>query len=68
LRNFYTALDYDNNLILIGVNAGSSKDNATKISGKIDNPVNLPKANNSYWWVIILVFVVLFAVAVVFFV
>lgn len=68
LRNFYTALDFDNNLILIGVNKGSSLDNRAKIRGKIDNPVNPPSKPNSYWWVIILIFILAFVVAVAFFV
>jgi len=38
LRNFYTALDFDNNLILMGVNKGSSDKAKAYIKGELSNP------------------------------
>lgn len=38
LRNFYTALDYDENLIIMGVNNGSSDRAKAIINGKVNNP------------------------------
>ena len=38
LRNFYTALDYDMDLITIGVNKGSSELAKATIMGKTSNP------------------------------
>jgi hypothetical protein len=37
LRNFYTALDFDKNLIMIGLNKGSDA-LASSISGKVEDP------------------------------
>jgi hypothetical protein len=38
LRNFYTALDYDQDLIMIGVNSASSQGSEAYIEGKVENP------------------------------
>jgi hypothetical protein len=38
LRNFYTALDYEQNLIMIGPNAFSSQGAKAFIQGKVNNP------------------------------
>lgn len=38
LRNFYTVLDYDHDMIAIGVNAGSGFMASATIQGHIDNP------------------------------
>lgn len=38
LRNFYTGLDFDNDLIIIGVNAGMAKVAQAGISGRVWNP------------------------------
>jgi len=38
LRNFYTALDYDKNLIMIGPNAHSSQGAKAYIEGRVENP------------------------------
>lgn len=40
LRNFYTALDYDNNLILMGINKGASTRAKAYIDGTISNPAS----------------------------
>lgn len=38
LRNYYTGLDYDNDLIIIGVNAGMAKVAQAGLSGRVWNP------------------------------
>jgi hypothetical protein len=38
LRNFYAALDFDNNLILLGINKNSSDRAKAYIDGRISNP------------------------------
>ena len=38
LRNFYTVLDYKNNLILAGVNANSINDSSMDIEAQDNNP------------------------------
>jgi len=35
LRNFYTALDYENNTIMLGINKGTT---SAKLVGKAENP------------------------------
>jgi len=49
LRNFYTGLDYDQNLIMIGPNAYSSKDAKAYINGKVKNP-NKKKHHSTVKW------------------
>jgi hypothetical protein len=38
LRNFYTALDYENDLIILGVNTGMENVARAKVRGHIYNP------------------------------
>ena len=38
LRNFYTALDYDNDLIIIGINKGMASVAMASIEGRVYNP------------------------------
>lgn len=64
MRNFYTALDFEDNLILIGVNQGSSKRAKAYIDGSLD-----PPSKNGMTIVIVsLVLLVIFAVAVAFYI
>ena len=67
MRNFYTALDYDNNLIIVGANKGSSEKNRATIHGKIDNPVFPNEKKNQYWWILIVMMILAFVIACGFF-
>jgi hypothetical protein len=67
LRNFYTGLDYDENLIMIGVNKGSSDTAKAELIGKIYNPykhVDAPGGGSVA--VVLCFFLVLFAMAVLY--
>ena len=65
MRNFYTALDYDNNLIWMGVNKGSSDIAKAIISGHVSNPfAKKSKALSVVWQIVIVVFVIIFIAAV----
>lgn len=66
LRNFYTGLDYDQNLIMIGANAYSSDAAKAQIRGKAKNPfAHDPSAGP--WVAIILVVIVMFGLAIFFY-
>ena len=47
LRNFYTGLDYDKNLIMLGVNAKSSGKSEVEIIGEIKNPYKVKNYSGS---------------------
>ena len=64
LRNFYTALDYDNNLILMGINKGSSERAKAYIDGKISNPY---RSGGMTIGVVIVILLIAFAVAIIFY-
>ena len=50
LRNFYLGLDYEQDLILLGINKGR-EDSHAEIFGKSENPL-LPKAGLGVgWWI-----------------
>lgn len=61
LRNFYTALDYDSDLIVIGVNRGSAHLAKATVVGHRANPF-LPKEGGSVAAVFVIVIVVVVAV------
>lgn len=71
LRNFYTALDYDHNLIAIGVNAQSSGGGEATIIGKTRNPLDYfnpdPTSHMSVPYVI-LCLVLMFVTGIVYYV
>jgi hypothetical protein len=64
LRNFYTALDFDNNLIIIGLNKGAQKipkkGAAAKsyIQGKVQNPFYRPPEMHGLSLIIIMIVIV----------
>lgn len=58
LRNFYTGLDFDKNLLLIGLNQGTD---SAQILGKADNPFR-PSGNGAIIFVILFLFI-MFAIA-----
>lgn len=64
LRNFYTGLDFDNNLLLIGINQGST---SASLHGKSENPFK-PKEGNGAILFVITFIIVMIAVAVACFV
>ena len=66
LRNFYTALDYDKNLIMIGVNAESAGGSEVEILGRVANPYNRGPARGSglSGWFVGIVLTIIFGVAV----
>lgn len=48
LRNFYTALDYDNDMIMIGINKGSEELATASLEGQSYNPFKAkPKEDKS---------------------
>ena len=57
LRNFYTGLDYDQNLIMIGPNAYSSQGAKANIMGRVGNPNRRGGVRGTFkWgWVIVII-------------
>lgn len=72
MRNFYTGLDFDNDLIILGVNAGSSDKAKAVIYGHTDNPYYIPpnpvKRSAPVGFIVFLVMFTLFSFAIIFFV
>lgn len=68
LRNFYTALDYDADLIAIGVNRGSAQLAKATLVGHRANPLIQPKRGSVAGIFILVILVVLATVAAVFFI
>lgn len=69
LRNFYTSLDYDKDLIAIGVNRGSAALAKATIEGHKENPYNTPPPRRSVAGLFILIlFIALVCVAVAWFI
>ena len=64
LRNFYTGLDFENNMLLIGINKGST---AAESHGKSENPFKPREGNGAVLFVITFI-IVMIAVAVACFV
>ena len=66
LRNFYTGLDYDKNLIMIGVNAESAGGSEVEILGRIKNPYRHDGNTGSglSGWFVASVLVIIFAAAI----
>ena len=64
MRSFYTGLDFDNDLIILGVNAGSSDRAKAVIFGHTDNPFYVPPVipRNKNVPVGLIVFLILFTV------
>ena len=65
LRNFYTALDFDNNLVLMGVNRGSSSRAKAYINGELSNPYRT--SNGVTVSIIIVILLIAFGFAIVFY-
>jgi len=61
LRNFYTGLDYDQNLIMIGSNAFSSDAAKAVIEGKVKNPFAHDPSSGP-WVIIILILLAMFGI------
>lgn len=64
LRNFYTGLDFENNMLLIGVNKGTT---SGYLNGKAENPFKVKEGNGAILFVITFI-IVMIAVAVACFV
>jgi hypothetical protein len=52
LRNFYTGLDYENNLVLIGVNEGST---TAMMTGEAPDPNRKRKTAGATVWVVLFI-------------
>lgn len=53
LRNFYTALDYENNMVMFGINKGTT---SAKLVGKAENPnkhTSTGGGNGAVWGIVI---------------
>ena len=66
LRNFYTALDYEQNLILIGVNNGSSDLAKAEIDGKVYNPFRKSGADPNGLGGALVIFIIIVGVVIAF--
>jgi cbb3-type cytochrome oxidase subunit 3 len=64
LRNFYTGLDFENNMLLIGINQGTT---SAELHGKAENPFKPREGNGAVLFVITFI-IVMIAVAVACFV
>ena len=64
LRNFYTGLDFENNMLVIGLNKGTT---TASLQGKAENPFK-PKEGNGAILFVITFIIVMFAIAVACFV
>ena len=67
MRNFYTVLDYDDDLIAIGVNKGSAGLAKAEIEGHRDNP-KLQKHQNllgAFFLVLLVVFIIVGVISLV---
>lgn len=42
MRNFYTGLDFDNDMIVLGVNSGQADNAKSVMFGHTDNPYYIP--------------------------
>lgn len=65
LRNYYTVLDFEQNLIQIGPNAFSSQGAKAYIQGRVSNPYkhqDKPKGSNLGWLIVIIILMVAGAV------
>ena len=61
LRNFYTGLDYENNLLLIGINKGTTN---ASLQGRLENPYKAKDGNGAILFVItFIIFMMIIAVA-----
>lgn len=66
LRNFYTALDYESNLILVGVNSNVPERDRAHMTG-VALPPDLGGSKSGYVIVIFIVLAMLFGVAILVF-
>jgi len=68
LKNFYTALDFDKDLIIIGVNKGSSAQASATIDGHVGNPYKKAVRRNWSGTFILILFLVIIGVAVFYYI
>ena len=64
LRNFYTALNFETNLIMIGVNKGSSDTAKAKIIGEVYNPFAEADKSGAGLAFVIILLLILFSLAI----
>lgn len=67
LRNFYTALNFDQNLIMIGVNKGSSNLAKATIIGEAYNPFAEADKSGAGLAIVLILLLVMFSIAILFF-
>lgn len=60
LRNFYTGLDYENNLVVLGINNGIT---SAELIGKTANPFEVKQGSGSLVFVIIFIIVMIVVAA-----
>jgi len=61
LRNFYTGLDYENNLLLIGINKGTTH---ASMQGRLENPYKPKDGSGAILFVVTFItFMIIIAVA-----
>jgi hypothetical protein len=66
LRNFYTALDYENDLIILGVNTGMENVARAKVRGHIYNPFK-PRFT-AFKIMLVFIFIAIVAASIAFYV
>lgn len=66
LRNFYTALDFDKNLIMIGLNKGADA-MASQISGKAGNPFHKKESLMPVHYIVLIVTLLVSLFIIIFF-
>lgn len=68
MRNFYTALDYDENLIIMGVNKNIPERDRPTMEGTALNPNMNTKSHKGFIVWIFVILTILFGIALVFYI
>ena len=56
LRNFYTGLDFENNLVLIGINKGTTN---ASLQGRLENPYKVKSGGGAILFIITFIIIML---------
>jgi len=68
LRNFYTALDYDENLIIMGVNKNIPERDRPSMEGTVLNPNTKTSSHKGFIVWIFVILTILFGIAIAFYI
>lgn len=68
LRNFYTALDYDENLIIMGVNKNIPERDRPTMEGHVVNPNMNTQSHKGFIIWIFVILTILFGIAIFFYI